>query len=454
MKPVILIFTKHKTKKFLSLFLNVAIVCLLIMLLAGCGGSDKSNPPPPPPVNNTPIITSVSPSSIGVGALTFSLTINGSNFKSNSKVYWNESARSASFVNATQLKIDITSEDVAAAGNVMIFVLNPSPNAATSNQVGFVINNPVPVVLSLNPSGIPAGSNSANLIIYGKNFISNSTIKFGSSNLTGKFINSTRMGVSLSSGDLLNARNVAITISNPTPGGGTSDPLNLNVTAAGMSVLTKSLPDGKNGMDYDYALQAAGGIPAYSWTLDSGSLPLGLTLASNGTISGNPAAVASDTTSPFSVRIRDSVSSTTTQALSIRVRSRNIGRNDVCDPTTASVISNGTIRASISPYGDIDVYSFHASAGAHIFAEIKAQRLSLYGDPTSTDIFLDSFLEILDSNCARLGYNDDLEPGIVKDSAISNFYIPQTGTYYMRISDVRGDGRPDYIYALQLSGAD
>ena len=28
------------------------------------------------------------------------------------------------------------------------------------------------------------------------------------------------------------------------------------------------------------------------------------------------------------------------------------------------------------------------------------------------------------------------------------------GTYYIRVSDLRGDGRPDFIYDLSLSGAD
>jgi hypothetical protein len=86
-------------------------------------------------------------------------------------------------------------------------------------------------------------------------------------------------------------------------------------------------------------------------------------------------------------------------------------------------------RASLSPYGDIDVYSFKGTAGKSITAEIYAQRLSLSGDLTSQDVHLDSFLEILDASCNRLFYNDDINPGIVQDSLISGDTLPYTGTY-------------------------
>ena len=72
----------------------------------------------------------------------------------------------------------------------------------------------------------------------------------------------------------------------------------------------------------------------------------------------------------------------------------------------------------------------------------------------ATDVFLDSFLELLDSSCAHLTYDDDISPGVIQDSLISNYTLPNTGTYYIRVSDLRGDGRPDFIYELHLSGAD
>ena len=140
---------------------------------------------------------------------------------------------------------------------------------------------------------------------------------------------------------------------------------------------------------------------------------------------------------------------TATKALNLLVRAGSLGRNETCG--TATPISNGVIRASISPYGDVDVYSFQGTAGSLVTIETYAQRLTLYGDPSVTDDFLDTFLELLNSSCVQIDYNDDISSGLT-DSLISG-YLPYTGTYYIRVSDLRGDGRPDFIYDLHLSGA-
>lgn len=48
------------------------------------------------------------------------------------------------------------------------------------------------------------------------------------------------------------------------------------------------LPDGLIGFAYQTQLTASGGIKPYSWVLEEGSLPAGLTLSSSGLISGTP----------------------------------------------------------------------------------------------------------------------------------------------------------------------
>src|SRR5262245_18049891 len=59
---------------------------------------------------------------------------------------------------------------------------------------------------------------------------------------------------------------------------------------APLSVTTTSLPNATVQSPYSQQLAATGGTPPYTWTLNpsSGSLPPGLTLASNGTVSGTP----------------------------------------------------------------------------------------------------------------------------------------------------------------------
>jgi hypothetical protein len=70
-----------------------------------------------------------------------------------------------------------------------------------------------------------------------------------------------------------------------------------------LTITTPSLPDGELGVEYSATLEATGGMEFYHWSLSTGSLPNGLTLESNGQISGVPTAMS---TSTFSVVLYDS----------------------------------------------------------------------------------------------------------------------------------------------------
>ncbi|MCM2270910.1 MAG: putative Ig domain-containing protein [Thermoanaerobaculia bacterium] len=99
--------------------------------------------------------------------------------------------------------------------------------------------------------------------------------------------------------------------------------LSITVAAAPvapLAVTTSSLPAGKRRKAYSQTLAATGGVTPYAWSLASGSLPPGLTLAaSTGRISGKPTTAG---TWGFTVRVTDSRSpaQSATRALSIRIQ--------------------------------------------------------------------------------------------------------------------------------------
>lgn len=94
-------------------------------------------------------------------------------------------------------------------------------------------------------------------------------------------------------------------------GGGGGNPL---------SITTGSLPNGTVGISYSQTLAASGGTPPYSWNLASGSqpLPTGLSLSSNGTISGTPSTASTFT---FTVRVGDSASGSAQKTFAITINS-------------------------------------------------------------------------------------------------------------------------------------
>jgi hypothetical protein len=84
---------------------------------------------------------------------------------------------------------------------------------------------------------------------------------------------------------------------------------------APLTISTSSLPGGTTGTAYSQTLAATGGKTPHKWSMASGSLPAGLSLAgSTGVISGTPTTTG---TSTFSVQVKDANNTTSTKTLSI-----------------------------------------------------------------------------------------------------------------------------------------
>jgi subtilisin len=84
--------------------------------------------------------------------------------------------------------------------------------------------NPVPVIASLEPNARAAGSTAFVLTINGTGFVSGSQAKWNGADRTTSFVNGTRLSVSISAADVTSVGTANITVVNPAPGGGTSNP--------------------------------------------------------------------------------------------------------------------------------------------------------------------------------------------------------------------------------------
>jgi hypothetical protein len=77
--------------------------------------------------------------------------------------------------------------------------------------------------------------------------------------------------------------------------GGVTGNTTLSVKSAPLTLNTTTLPQGTVNVNYLATLTATGGALPYSWTLAAGTLPGGLTLNTNGTITGAPTAAGIST---------------------------------------------------------------------------------------------------------------------------------------------------------------
>lgn len=179
--------------------------------------------PLPKPVNLVPLSTIV-----GGGA--FTLTVEGTDFVSNSIVRWNGSDRPTTFISRTQLTAQIPAGDITQAGTANITVFNPAPGGGTSTPLVFSINNPLPAITSLDPPATPAAGPAFTLTVNGTNFVAGSTVRWNGSNRQTTFVSNTQLRADIPASDILSSTAVEVAVFNPAPGGGLSAAATFTVT--------------------------------------------------------------------------------------------------------------------------------------------------------------------------------------------------------------------------------
>jgi hypothetical protein len=99
----------------------------------------------------------------------------------------------------------------------------------TETQRKDALGNPVPVVQSIQPSKETSGKEFIDVLVTGSNFIGTSMVKVGKVGRDTEFRSSTELSVKLLAQDIARAGSVSLTVTNPPPGGGVSDPIVLEL---------------------------------------------------------------------------------------------------------------------------------------------------------------------------------------------------------------------------------
>jgi len=135
--------------------------------------------------------------------------------------------------------------------------------------------------------------------------------------------------------------------------------LSITIAAVPLKVNTAALIGGMINTAYSQSLSASGGTPSYTWTVSSGSLPAGLTLASSGAISGTPSATG---TFGFTATVSDKGSPVQTQSvnLSIAVSSTPIA---IMASTLAPAAYGRSYAQSLQATGGTPTYKWAIASG-------------------------------------------------------------------------------------------
>jgi len=107
---------------------------------------------------------------------------------------------------------------------------NESNNQATSTvTVTGSTYNVTPTLNAISPAAVESGSSDTTITVTGTGFVSGSTVQLGTTALTTSFTNSATLTATVPAAQLASLGWQPVAVSNPTPGGGTSNPLPLTV---------------------------------------------------------------------------------------------------------------------------------------------------------------------------------------------------------------------------------
>ena len=181
------------------------------------------------PQVNGPQITSVSPVQATAGSNTpLMLTLNGSNLLSTDTINWNGTPQPTTVTGSppTSLSTTISAEDISQTSLVSVAIQTTTAKVASPSQKFQIgpASNPVPSISSVSPSSTKSGTlpPGGYLIVNGNNFVPSSQVLFNASPRSTGYLSNRQLAVAVLQTDVSAGGSVSVSVSNPTPGGGTS----------------------------------------------------------------------------------------------------------------------------------------------------------------------------------------------------------------------------------------
>jgi trimeric autotransporter adhesin len=191
-----------------------------------------------------PAITSVNPATELVGASSPVIAVTGTGFTGSTVIDVNGGARATTFSSATQVNVTLTAADVSTTGSVSLTAVNPPPGGGTSAGLHVAINNPPIGTIQLSPSTLTAGATKPAVVtVTGDRFVTASVAQVNGTARTTTYVNASTLTFVATVADQASVGTLAVTVTNPAPGGGTSPVANISVVQPGGPAITSVSPN-------------------------------------------------------------------------------------------------------------------------------------------------------------------------------------------------------------------
>jgi len=239
-------------------------------------GGGHSSPQNLTVLNPSPTVTRISPQSVGAGSPDLTLTLTGSGFVASSQVSLNGQILASTLSDQSTLSVVIPSSDLLSGGTLLFNVTNGAPGGGSSVSPALTVMNPVPVVTSISPPAIFAGTGPTTVTISGSGFVPESSATCNGQVLTITYLSSTQLQVTVPLSTTTGIGSPSLVVNNPQPGGASSLAKAIAVLANGRVAPTANpqvasyfinIPDGTQARvefgEHDYSL-STWTVPALS----------------------------------------------------------------------------------------------------------------------------------------------------------------------------------------------
>jgi hypothetical protein len=262
-------------------------VCFFVV---GCGGVGIANA-------GVPAISQIIPQAVTAGSGNTTVEIVGSRINNSTVVLWNGSPLATTMLDSSTVASPVESASLAVPGVAQVQLMNTA-TGVKSDAVELSIASANTAALTITTTSLPNG-------VVGTPYSATLTASGGNQPYSWSFA-SGRMpaGLSLNSSGVISGTptaagtfSVGLTLKDKSkPPQQKFIALTLIISKAvsttppptPLTVSSSTLAAATFGTAYSQTLAATGGSPAYTWSVSSGSLPPGLSLASSGAISGTP----------------------------------------------------------------------------------------------------------------------------------------------------------------------
>jgi len=207
----------------------------------------NTTPGTPPAVTSLSASTTSAASTPYCSSQGFTLTVNGTNFTSDSVVNWNGAAQATTFVSATQVTAAIPATDAAFPGKAGVAVTN---SLGTSNSLPLTLSTPAsalaaPAISSLSQTSAAVGSPDLALTAAGSNILPCSVVQWVSpgnvtTTLPTTFVSATQLSATVPAADFLAAGTAQLEVFTLSPGGGASGQLPFSIAPPALTSLSSS----------------------------------------------------------------------------------------------------------------------------------------------------------------------------------------------------------------------